>query len=200
MTKQNDEDIIKNICVYCGSSENVDEIFKQTSAQLGTIIAESDRRVIYGGGRNGLMGIVADAALEKNGEVIGVIPLHLDEKEVAHKELTELHIVDSMHERKQLMVEKSDAFVILPGGLGTMDEFFEIFTWWQLGLHDKPILIANIKDYWTPLIKMLDNIQSEGFCRKDDLDFIRVVNSIEEILPSLDAAPRETSDPNTKWI
>ena len=197
---ENDDIIVKNICVYCGSSENVEPAFKEASAELGKLIATNDRRVVYGGGRNGLMGIVADAALEHGGEVIGVIPLHLDEKEVAHQELTELHVVDSMHVRKQMMVEKSDSFVILPGGLGTMDEFFEIFTWWQLGLHDKPIVIANINEYWTPLLNLVENIASEGFCRKDDLDFMRVVNSVEDIIPSLDAAPRETSDPKTKWI
>lgn len=195
-----DQSHIESICVYCGSSERVDDAFKDAVRNLGTLIAENNRRVVYGGGRKGLMGIVADAALNHGGEVFGVIPSHLDEKETAHQGLTELHVVETMHERKQIMVEQSDAFVIMPGGLGTMDEFFEIFTWWQLGLHDKPILVGNINGYWDNLINLVHNIASEGFCSPEDLKRIIVVDKVEQIIPSLDDAPRETNDPKTKWI
>lgn len=199
MLKKN-QPSIKSICVYCGSSAGVNQDYKDAAKKLGHMIADKGRRLVYGGGRMGLMGVVADAALEKDGEVLGIIPSHLSEKETAHQGLTDLYIVETMHERKQLMVENSDAFVILPGGLGTMDEFFEVFTWWQLGLHDKPILVANINDYWSPLVDLVTNIAKEGFCGKNDFDQVIVVDSVIEVIEALDKAPKETNDPNMKWI
>jgi len=138
--------------------------------------------------------------MEHGGKVIGIIPRFLYEKEVGHDGVTELIIVDSMHERKQMMVDRSDAFVILPGGLGTLDEFFEIFTWWQLGLHEKPIIIANIAEYWTPLLSLIDNIIGHNFARQSDRDFIGVIERVEDIIGALETAPRETTDPATKWM
>ncbi len=189
-----------NICVYCGSSQHVDDAFKQAAAETGKILAENGMGVVYGGGHVGLMGIVADHALAAGGEVIGIIPAHIADKEVAHKSLTELHVVKTMHERKQMMVDRSDAFVILPGGLGTMDEFFEIFTWWQLGLHDKPVILVNINGYWDSLLTLIDHIIAQGFARKTDRDFLNVVATVDDLPKALKQAPAETFDPHTKWM
>lgn len=191
---------IKRVCVYCGSSSRVDQDYKDAAKSLGEMIAENDWGVVYGGGRVGLMGIVADSALENDAEVIGIIPEHIQEREVEHNELTELHVVDSMHTRKQMMVDKSDAFVILPGGLGTLDEFFELITWKQLGLHDMPIVVVNMKDYWTKLLDAIHNIASEGFMRQEDMDLFVVVDSVDEVPEALKNAPNEKFDPSTKWI
>jgi hypothetical protein len=191
---------ITNVCVYCGSSSNVDDGFKKAAAKMGQLIAAQGWGVVYGGGRVGLMGLVADAALEKGGSVIGIIPEHIQAREVQHTDLTELHVVDTMHVRKAMMVEKSQAFVILAGGLGTLDEMFELMTWKQLGLHDKPIVIVNINNYWTDLLEMINHIASEGFMRETDLDLFDVVESVEEVPELLKNAPREKFDPATKWI
>lgn len=191
---------IKSVCVYCGSSNQVDQDFKDAAAVLGKSLAENGMRTVYGGGHVGLMGIVADTAIQNGGEVIGIIPRHIADKEVAHTSLTELHVVETMHERKQMMVDNADAFLILPGGLGTMDEFFEIFTWWQLGLHDKPIIVVNLKGYWTPLIKLIENIVAEGFARAADLNHMIVVDDINDVQDALANAKSETIDPQTKWI
>ncbi|MEM9468534.1 MAG: TIGR00730 family Rossman fold protein [Pseudomonadota bacterium] len=191
---------IQNVCVYCGSSSNVDDVYKEAAKTLGHHIADAGWGVVYGGGRVGLMGIVADSALEKNGPVIGIIPEHIQEREVQHKDLTELHVVDTMHVRKQMMVDRSQAFVILPGGLGTLDEFFELITWKQLGLHDKPIVVANIEGYWTKMLDSIDNIANVGFMREEDKDLFVVVEKVEDIVDALKNAPNEKFDPTTKWI
>lgn len=191
---------IKNVCVYCGSSSRVKDLFKETAVNLGKLIADEGWGVVYGGGRVGLMGLVADSALENGGDVIGIIPEHIQSREVQHNELTELHVVDTMHVRKQMMVDRSEAFVILPGGVGTMDEFFELVTWKQLGLHDKPIVVANIDGYWTHLIELLTNIAGEGFMRQEDLGLFEVVDSLDQIVDTLKNAPNEKFDPTTKWI
>jgi len=191
---------IKRVCVYCGSSSRVDQAFKDSAVKLGQNIVESGWGVVYGGGRVGLMGLVADSALEKGGEVIGIIPEHIQAREVEHNDLTELHVVDSMHIRKQMMVDKSDAFVILAGGLGTLDEFFELMTWKQLGLHDKPIVVVNVNGYWTKLIEGIHNIASEGFMREEDLGLFAVVDSVDDVAETLKNAPNEKFDPSTKWI
>lgn len=134
---------IKNICVFCGSSTIVDGKYLRAARDVGVMLAQNGYGVVYGGGNIGLMGAAADAALEAGGKVIGVIPKFLRDKEVAHKGLTELHLTETMHERQVGMAERSDAFVVLPGGLGTLAEFFEVLTWKQLGLHDKPIMLVN---------------------------------------------------------
>lgn len=191
---------IKSVCVYCGSSTHVDDAFKNAAKDLGELLAGAGIRVVFGGGHVGLMGIVSDTVMENGGEVIGIIPHHIAEKEVAHDGLSELHVVETMHERKQMMVDRSDAFIILPGGLGTMDEFFEIFTWWQLGLHDKPIIIVNVDGYWTPLLTLVDNLISHGFAREADREYLCVIDKVEETLTALAKAPREQISAKTKWI
>lgn len=191
---------INNVCVYCGSSSKVDDAFKQAAVDLGKYIAEQKWGVVYGGGRVGLMGLVADSALEKGGKVIGIIPEHIQGREVEHTDLTELHVVDTMHVRKQMMVDRSEAFVILPGGIGTLDEFFELITWKQLGLHDKPIVIVNVNGYWTKLIEAVENIANEGFMRQEDLKMYHVVDKVEDVVETLKNAPSEKFDPTTKWI
>jgi len=191
---------ITNVCVYCGSSSNVDDSFKQAATTLGGLIAKEDWGVVYGGGRVGLMGLVADSALSAGGNVIGIIPEHIEEREVQHEELTELHVVDTMHVRKQMMVDRSQAFVIIAGGLGTLDELFELLTWKQLGLHDKPIIIVNIKGYWDKMLASLQNIADEGFMRQEDLNMFIVVDDVSEVPEALKNAPSEKFDPTTKWI
>jgi len=177
-----------SVCVYCGSSDNVDPAYKAAAKDLGNMLAQKGVRVVFGGGDVGLMGIVATSALNAGGEVHGIIPEHIAEKEIAHISLTKLDVVKTMHERKTIMVDNSDAFVILPGGLGTMDEFFEAFTWWQLGLHDKPIIIANIEGYWDPLLVLLNHLIEKGFARDIDSKYLITVNSVEEIAEVLLAA------------
>ncbi|MEM6810860.1 MAG: TIGR00730 family Rossman fold protein [Pseudomonadota bacterium] len=191
---------IKNVCVYCGSSSRVDESYKEAAANLGKNIAEAGWGVVYGGGRVGLMGIVADTALKHGVHVKGIIPEHIQSREIEHTDLSELVVVDTMHQRKQIMVDSSDAFVILPGGLGTLDELFEIATWKQLGLHDKPIVIVNMNDYWTKLIEALHHVAGEGFMREEDLGLFHLVGSVDEVVEALKNAPQEKFDPSTKWI
>ena len=191
---------IKNVCVYCGSSSNVDEAFKEAATKLGKLIASEKWGVVYGGGRVGLMGLVADSALQNGAYVTGIIPSHIEEREVQHDELSELHVVDTMHVRKQMMVDRSQAFVILPGGLGTLDELFELLTWKQLGLHDKPIVIVNMNGYWQKMLDATQNIANEGFMRQEDLTMFTVVQSVDEVPEALKNAPSEKFDPTTKWI
>ena len=191
---------IKSVCVYCGSSARVDQAYKDAAVELGKAIAAKGWSVVYGGGRVGLMGLVADSALSAGAQVVGIIPQHIQAREIEHTDLSELHVVDSMHIRKQMMVDRGDAFVILAGGLGTLDEFFEILTWKQLGLHDKPVVMVNINGYWTKMIEAIRHIASEKFMREEDLGMFQVVDTIAEVPAALEGAPRERFDPSTKWI
>lgn len=191
---------IKNVCVYCGSSSKVDDKFKDAAKALGVCIADQNWNVVYGGGRVGLMGIVADSALESGSEVYGIIPEHIQSREVEHTGLTELHVVDSMHTRKQMMVDRSDAFVVLAGGLGTLDEFFELVTWKQLGLHDKPVVLVNIEGYWSGLVNTMENIAQEGFMRSEDMGLFSIVDTVSEVANAIKTAPQARFDPTTKWI
>ena len=191
---------IKNVCVYCGSSSGVDDVYKEAATTMGHLIAAEGWGVVYGGGRVGLMGLVADAALEKGSRVIGIIPEHIQEREVQHNDLSELHVVDTMHVRKQMMVDRSQAFVILAGGLGTLDELFELLTWKQLGLHDKPIVIVNINGYWTKLLESIDHIADVGFMRQEDKGLFVAVDKVEDVPEAIKNAPTEKFDPTTKWI
>jgi len=192
--------LIKSVCVYCGSSSRVDQVYKDAAIELGQTLAANNWDVVYGGGRVGLMGLVADSALAAGSKVVGIIPKHIETREVQHTDLTELHVVDSMHVRKQMMVDRGDAFVILAGGLGTMDEFFEILTWKQLGLHDKPVIMVNINGYWTKMIAAIQHIAQEKFMRDEDLRMFQVVDTIAEVAQALSNAPHERFDPSTKWI
>jgi len=153
----------RSVCVFCGSAPGARPSYSAAARELGAALAKADIALVYGGGRLGLMGIVADAALQAGGHVIGVIPRMLIERELAHPNLTRQHVVTTMHERKTLMAELSDAFVGLPGGMGTFDELVEIVTWAQLGLHAKPVILANIDNYFAALYAMLDNAVAEAF-------------------------------------
>lgn len=191
---------IENVCVYCGSSSRVDQIYKDAAVVIGSDIAAAGWGVVYGGGRVGLMGLVADSALENGANVTGIIPEHIQAREVEHNDISELIVVDDMHTRKQMMVDKSQAFVILPGGLGTLDEFFELMTWKQLGLHDKPIVIVNVNGYWTKLLESIDNIANVGFMREEDKSLFVVVDDLSNVVNAIQNAPNEKFDPSTKWI
>jgi uncharacterized protein (TIGR00730 family) len=153
----------KSICVFCGSAPGVRPSYSAAARELGAAMAHHGITLVYGGGRLGLMGIVADAVLQAGGRVVGVIPRMLIEREAAHTSLTRQHVVTTMHERKTLMAEMSDGFVGLPGGMGTFDELVEIVTWAQLGLHAKPVVLANIENYFAPMYAMLDYAVAEGF-------------------------------------
>ena len=154
---------IQTLCVYCGSTGAVDPRYCEAARQLGANLAAAGVAVVFGGGRIGLMGVLADAALAAGGRVVGIIPERLRDAELAHAGASELVITASMHERKRLMAERADAFAVLPGGIGTLDELFEILTWRQLGLHDKPIFVVDVAGYWRPLRDLLDHLAAQGF-------------------------------------
>ncbi len=158
---------MKRICLFCGSSPGVRPAYLDFARDFGTDLASRGLDLVYGGGRIGLMGAVADAVLAAGGKVIGVIPRSLADREVAHAGLTELHLVDTMHERKALMADLADGFAALPGGLGTLDEWFEIWTWAQLGYHQKPIGLLNFEGFFDPLLTFLDRLVAEGFVRPE---------------------------------
>lgn len=190
----------KSICVYCGSSNAVRDEFKNSAFELGRLMGEAKIRLVYGGGRVGLMGRVADGCIVAGGEVTGIIPSFLSEKEVSHPQVTDLIVVETMHERKQLMVDRSDAFVILPGGIGTLDEFFEIVSWRQLRLHDKPIIVVDQLGYWSEMIGVIDKLVAEGFAQQAHRDAVVVVSTIEDALEAAGKAPPPMIDVATKWM
>ncbi|MET3129343.1 uncharacterized protein (TIGR00730 family) [Arcicella rosea] len=176
---------MKNILVYCGSSFGRNEIYKSTANNLGEVLAKQSLRLIYGGGSGGLMGVVADAVLENGGEVTGIIPSFMEEWEVQHRGLTECIVVDSMHVRKQLMAEKADAVIALPGGWGTLDELFEILTWRQIGLHKMPIGLLNTNGFYDDLIVMLNKMVTEGFVREANAKFLIIDDNIDSLIEKL---------------
>ena len=157
-------------------------IYAEKAMELGTVLAQNGHDIVYGGSKIGLMGKVADAVLAAGREVIGVMPTHLQQREIAHSSLTEIHFVDSMHSRKAKMVDLSDAFIALPGGGGTLDEYFEVFTWAQIGLHEKPILLYNIDGFYDALLQHFNRMLEEGFIREDQKPLIRVATTVEEVL------------------
>ena len=191
---------VRAICVYCGSSNRVPESHKAAARDLGRQIAERGIDLVYGGGRVGLMGIVADAALAAGGRVVGIIPEHIQALEVDHEGLTELHVVDSMHTRKRMMFDRSDAFVVLPGGMGTVDETIEVITWRQLGLHDKPIIMVDHEAYWQPFQTMIDHMVGIGFCRPEHKDLYRIVDRVEAVFPALARSPEPAIPAQAKWM
>jgi uncharacterized protein (TIGR00730 family) len=173
------------ICVFCGSSSGLDPAFAQAAREAGAALARRSIDVVYGGGRIGMMGQLADAALAAGGRVIGVIPKRLDEREIAHTALTELHVVGSMHERKALMAHLSDAFLALPGGFGTLEEFCEAVTWTQLGIHEKPCGLLNAGGYFDPLIAMFDRAVDAGFIAPQTRSIVRAASTVTAILDEL---------------
>ncbi len=178
---------MKNVCVYCGSRKPLDKSIRDFAIQLGKQFALKEWAIIYGGGKVGVMGIVADAALSKNGEVIGVIPTHLKKLEVEHTGITKLHETQDMHTRKALMESLSDAFVVLPGGFGTLDEFFEILTWRQLGIHNKPIILVNLNGYFDGLEAFTKKAISEDFIRESSLELFKIAYSLDECIEMLES-------------
>ncbi|NHC03866.1 TIGR00730 family Rossman fold protein [Acinetobacter sp. 187] len=173
---------MKSIAIFCGSTLGTDAIFAETAQRTGQLIAEQGKTLVYGGGRSGLMGIVADSALAAGGKVIGVIPQGLVDRELAHPNLTELHVVTSMHERKTLMAELSDGFIALPGGAGTLEEIFEQWTWAQLGIHLKPCAFLNVEGFYDPLLQFIRLTTDKEFTRTRFTDALIHSASIEEIL------------------
>jgi uncharacterized protein (TIGR00730 family) len=190
---------IRSLCVYCGASARVAQVHRDAAARLGRLLAEARIRLVFGGGRVGLMGIMADAALQAGGEVVGIIPDHLVRLEVGHASATELIQVRTMHERKQKMADLSDGFAVLPGGLGTLDETFEIVTWKQLRLHDKPIVLVDVAGYWKPLAGLIEHMIKEGFVQPAHRRLFGIVPSVEDVIPALEAMPAPAFSPDVKW-
>ncbi|KAB8316941.1 TIGR00730 family Rossman fold protein [Tolypothrix campylonemoides VB511288] len=188
---------MKYVCVFCGSSMGVQPAYQQAALAMGEALARRELGLVYGGGNVGLMGTIADATLAAGGEVIGVIPDFMVAKEIAHTGLTQLHIVNSMHERKTMMAQLSDAFVALPGGYGTLEEFCEVLTWAQLGLHQKPFGLLNVNGYYSPLLKFFDQAVTEEFLRPVHRSLVLEAAEPENLLDLLaDYQPQYVD----KWI
>lgn len=175
----------KSLCVFCGAQNKVPKEHLDLGATFGSEMAKRGYSLVYGGGDCGLMGEVANSVLKGKGHVTGVFPISLRNLENEHQSLSEIIIVGGMHERKHIMYERSHAFIVLPGGFGTMDEMFEIITWRQLQLHNKPIIIVNYNDYWGHLVALMEKIIDTGFARLETRDFYRVVNTVEEAFEAL---------------
>lgn len=171
-----------NICVFCGSSKGKNPVYAEAARKLGALIAQNNHALIYGGGNVGLMGIVADAVMDNKGEVTGVIPQFLMNREVGHNGLTRLEIVESMHQRKQRMADLSQAFIAIPGGWGTLEELAEILTWRQLGLISHPIVLLNIDNFYTPLISQMQLMLDEGFVKTENLENLLIATTPEQAL------------------
>jgi uncharacterized protein (TIGR00730 family) len=180
--------MIRSICVYCGSSPGTDPRFAEIARSFGQILAENGITLVYGGGARGLMGALARSVHENGGSVIGIIPDFLKSRERMFAGSQEIVVTRDMHERKRLMFERADAFVALPGGVGTLEELVEQLTWAQLGRHTKPILIANINGFWDPLIELLDHMKRAGFIASDLAIDYKVVDRVQDILPAIEAA------------
>ena len=176
---------IKRVCVFCGSQFGVRPAYREAAEALGRLLAERGIGLVYGGGCVGLMGALADAVLACGGEVIGVIPDSLMRREVGHRGVTKLHVVETMHERKKLMADLADAFIALPGGFGTLEEFLEIVTWSQLGIQQKPCGLLNVAQYWKGLLKVLDHAVDEGFLRPENSQLVLVASTPEYLLEKL---------------
>lgn len=185
---------IRNVCVYCGSGPGRDPAFVKAAQDLGQSFAESGIGLVYGGGNVGLMGTVAEATLKGGGRVIGIIPDFLKQREMMLTDVQELHVVSDMHTRKRLMFEKADAFVALPGGIGTLEELVEQMTWAQLGRHTKPILLANVANFWKPLLVLIAHMRENGFIRPNIEFNYLVAEKIVDVVPMLQAALRHETE------
>ena len=188
---------MKSICVFCGSSYGALEAYADIARETGRVIAEQGYTLVYGGAKVGLMGTVADAALEAGGKVIGVLPRSLQDKEIGHEGLSELHLVDSMHERKAMMADLSDAFIALPGGVGTLEEIFEVWTWGQLGYHKKPCGFLNAEGYYDHLIALLDHQTEQGFTKQVMRDMAQIASSPLDMIRQFE---NYTPPSAPKWI
>ena len=190
---------ITSVCVFCGSSSRVAEAYRNAATRLGALVATHGVRLVYGGGRDGLMGLLADAALAAGGEVVGVIPQFLVDLEVAHAGLTELRVVESMHERKRTMAELAEAFVALPGGFGTLEEAVEVMTWHQLGLHRKPTVLISIDGFWEPFRQLADRFVEERFAHPDQRGSFTLVPGVEDVFDALAADAGAAVGAALKW-
>jgi uncharacterized protein (TIGR00730 family) len=190
---------LRSLAVYCSASAHIDDRYKDLARKMGNLIAKEGVRLVYGGAHIGMMGAVSDGVLESNGTVFGVTTKHLGKHEGIHKFLKDLHVADDMHERKMLMFEEADAFVILPGGFGTLDEFFEVITWKQIGLHGKPIIIVNHEGFWEPLKALFAALTEKGFILKKDFTLCHFVDSIDDVIPTIRSLPVTKIDPTEKW-
>jgi len=178
-----------NLCVFCGASSGFHPSYAEAAKAIGKAIAENSHSLVYGGGNIGLMGILADSVLEHQGEVIGVIPDFLLQREVGHRGISRLEVVGSMHERKKRMADLSDAFIALPGGWGTLDELAEILTWKQLGLIHQPVALLNLNGFFDPLITQMRNMVQAGFLRSENLDLLILENTIDSLLLAIAKQP-----------
>jgi uncharacterized protein (TIGR00730 family) len=189
---------LKRICVYCGSSVGARPSYQQAAQRLGAMMAERGIGLVFGGGGIGLMGVIADAVLARGGEAIGVIPESLVRREIGHRGVTKLHVVETMHQRKALMADLSDAFIALPGGYGTLEEICETITWSQLGIQQKPCGLLNIENYWNGMLEFLDHAVREQFVRPENRNLVLVASTPEEMLNKLvDWAPPAHIE---KWL
>jgi uncharacterized protein (TIGR00730 family) len=188
---------MRRICVYAGSNPGTDPAYAACAAELARAAVERGLGVVFGGGKVGLMGVLADAALEAGGEVIGVMPQDLIDREIGHQGITELRVVGSMHERKALMAELSDGFAALPGGAGTLEELIEVYTWSQLGLHRNPMGVLNVSGYYDPLAGMLDHAVAEGFLRQTHRDAMHFAATPQELLDAFEGWEPEYL---SKWM
>lgn len=188
---------IQSICLFCGSNSGSNPAYAEAAGELGRELAARDITLVYGGGNIGLMGVAADAALAAGGRVIGVIPGFLRDKEVAHGGLSELHVTQTMHERKALMEDLSGGFIALPGGFGTYDELFEMLTWGQLSVHQKPIGLLNVAGFFDPLLAMVQHGVREGFIRQDNLALFVVADTLPALLERMNAY---RANPAAKWL
>lgn len=189
-----------SLCVYCGSRPGADPAFATAAAQVGQWIGQHGGRLVYGGGHNGLMGTVADACLEAGGQVVGIIPKTMVEREWAHVGCTELIVVDSMHERKRLMMERADAFIALPGGIGTFEEFFEVWCWRHLGFHDKPVGLLNTNGYYGGLLQFLKQPIEQGFFGGPQMGMVEVDTEPAPLLKKLVELAGFTASPHSALI
>ncbi|QKP77201.1 TIGR00730 family Rossman fold protein [Methyloligella sp. GL2] len=185
---------IQRVCVYCGSGAGENPAYAVAARQLGTILADNGIGLVYGGGCIGLMGEVARAVLEAGGHVTGIIPGFLTEREIMLKDVQDLIVVEGMHERKHLMFDKSDAFVALPGGIGTLEELVEQLTWAQLGRHEKPVVLANIEGFWDPLLRLFAHMQENSFIRRDAALKLAVIDQVQDILPAIEKHMRPRAE------
>ncbi|MGC1330711.1 TIGR00730 family Rossman fold protein [Pseudomonas sp.] len=188
---------LTSVCVFCGASSGSNPVYREAAITLGRALAERKLTLVYGGGAVGLMGIVADAVLAAGGEVVGIIPHSLNDLEIGHKGLTRLEVVDGMHARKARMAELADAFIALPGGLGTLEELFEVWTWGQLGYHGKPLGLLEVNGFYSKLTGFLDHLVQENFVREQHRSMLQVNESATDLLDALDAW-RPTVLP--KWV
>ena len=187
---------MKAVCVYCGSSNGVNPLYREAAKAFGRTLVAANLSLVYGGGKVGLMGVIADEVMAAGGRAIGVIPELLVNKEVGHNGLSELHVVPDMHQRKKMMADLSDAFVAMPGGAGTLEELFEVYTWAQLGYHQKAVAVLNIDGFYDPLIAMLEHTVQEGFMRQTYFDILQVDSDPAALIQKLQRYQPPASD---KW-